>query len=100
MRDYSSQTEKHSDPRPRYVLLGTDSQGADHVYYTRRERVVVIADGRVEWVQPLDGASVADWVDHIDDVRDWADCRYGVDRQYAELGERVRAARRREEVAD
>jgi len=64
--------------RPRYIALGTDREGAHHVYHTERERVIVIADGDRTHVLALDGRSVDDCMDHVAECRGWACEDYGL----------------------
>ena len=61
-----------TDPRPAYIDIGTDTEGAHHVYHTRRERVIVIQDSERERVQDLGRRDVHDWMDHVTDVRGWS----------------------------
>lgn len=70
--------ESSTDPRSRYVPLGTDAQGAHHTYHTRTETVLVVEGSRVVYRQSVDNeAGVDGWVEHITDVRGWSDRRYG-----------------------
>lgn len=61
-----------TDPRPTYIAIGTDTTGADHIYHTRRERILVINDEEREHVQALGRQDVHDWMDHVETVRGWS----------------------------
>lgn len=60
-----------SDPRPAYIWIGEDTQGASHVYDTRRERVIVIADGERTHVELLGGRPVDHWISYVRGKRGW-----------------------------
>lgn len=60
-----------TDPRPHYIPVGTDGEGAHHCYNTRREEIVVVRDGRREHAQALDGRPVEDWIEYVADRRGW-----------------------------
>lgn len=71
-----------TDPRPRNIFLGVDSEGLHHVYQTRLKRVIIVDpqreyEGR-QAVQPLGGKTVDDWMSFIEGKRGWDDRRYGV----------------------
>lgn len=63
--------EESTDPRPDYILVGRDRSGADHLYRTTDETIIVIADAQRTHVQPLWGRSVDDWLQYVDDRRGW-----------------------------
>lgn len=64
---------KRTDPRPNYSLLGVDSEGAHHIHDTKTQAVHVIRDGEREVVQDLDGHSVSEWMDYVEDERGWSE---------------------------
>lgn len=61
------------NPRPRYILAGTDVDGADHVYRTVDETVFVIADAEIVWRQDVSVHGVNDWLAHITERRGWSE---------------------------
>lgn len=66
--------------RPATIVLGTDAEGATHLYRTQTETVhVVDADGRREHVASVAGRPVEDWMAHVRDARGWASEHYGLD---------------------
>ena len=86
-RSMSTQTptqNEGTDPRPRYVLIGTDSRGAHHCYRTADETILVIEGNRVIERLDIDGRSVDGYVRF---VRDEVDGRNWVDRNYLLPGE-------------
>ncbi|WP_222913543.1 hypothetical protein [Natrinema sp. SYSU A 869] len=59
-------------PREDYIPIGTDTEGAHHVYRTTDESVHVIGDGERTVRYDLEGLhkSIDDWIDYIDARRD------------------------------
>lgn len=88
---------ERTDPRPDYIVLGTEAKtGAQHLYDTTTETVHIIhPDGSRERKQLLCGpaTTVDDYVEAVADSRGWDDRRYGRDlfaeflAPYAEAGE-------------
>lgn len=76
-----------------YAALGVDSKGRTHYLSADRTRVAVI-DGEpetdlveeAELVQHLGPGDVPRWIDHVQDVRGWAE--FDVDMVVALAGER------------
>jgi hypothetical protein len=62
--------------RPTYILLGTDTHGADHVWNTVARRVTVINDGVRERVQSLSTDDPSAWMAYVRAERGWARRRY------------------------
>jgi hypothetical protein len=95
MNATTSTTEKASahNPRPRYIALGTDAEGAYHVYRTSDESIHVITDGtrtrRFDIDDEPDLAHVDHYVAHVDAARGWRDCQYGRDAFLDRLAEAV-----------
>lgn len=60
-----------SDPRPAYIHVGTDTEGASHVYRTTDETVHVIENGRRTERYDLDALdkSVNDWLVYVETRR-------------------------------
>lgn len=78
-------TEKASDTnrngaRPAYIPLGTDDEGAHHVYRTTDETIHVVQGGDRTHVEDLNAAGhdVDDWMDFVTARRGWTDRQYGV----------------------
>lgn len=69
--------------RPRYIYLGHCSEGADHLYRTIDETILLVRDGRI--VARFDlgelGKTVDDYVTHVRDntAREWTERRYLAD---------------------
>lgn len=59
--------------RPRYLVIGTDSEGCDHVYRTIDETVFVVDETTLVWRQDIAPGEVNDWIDYIDETRGWTD---------------------------
>jgi hypothetical protein len=72
-------TEKASPIRRNYVPLGTDHDGASHVYRTLDETIFVIQDGEITHRINVADRLVDDYIDHVETHRGWADKRYGFD---------------------
>jgi hypothetical protein len=70
-------TDKNdSTHRPRYIILGTDANGADHVLRTIDDTVFVIADGgRREARDSLAGRSWPAYRHYVADRRGWSEWR-------------------------
>lgn len=67
-----------STARPDYYLIGTDTQGADHLHRTTDDQILVINDGEIThrfqvhpWHPEL--PSVSDYIEFVRDEtdRDW-----------------------------
>lgn len=88
-------TTGRTDPRPNYILLGTDTEGANHCYDTTTETVhIVHADGsRARKILYDTSKTVDDYVEVVADARGWATRRYGRDL----LGELIAAHREAEQ---
>ena len=101
MQSTNATKKSSSDPRPTYIHLGTDGLGLDHVYHTPTESVfeIAAATGQRTARRALGNDPVGVYVDAIEAERGWAHCRYGLERQYARLGEAVREEQRDAEVA-
>lgn len=68
-----------NDPQriARQPLFGIDDDGDEHRFDQYRDTVFVLApDGSLEHVEQLQPGQLPDWVDYVDRVRGWADCRY------------------------
>lgn len=77
-----------SSVRPRYTLLGTDSDGGTHLYRTIDETIFAFdADGRVTHRFDVHDHRVDTYMSHVEAVRGWADKRYGLDAVFAPLAE-------------
>ena len=64
--------------RPRYIPLGTDTEGGTHLYRTSDETVFAFTSGgRVEYRFDVTGIAVDDYVAHVTACRGWEHCRYG-----------------------
>ena len=64
---------KRTDPRPAYIELGDDSDGASHVYRTTDESIHVVQNGQRVQYFVLNGRSVDDYVKFVrDEVEDRA----------------------------
>ena len=78
MTHYDSAADRSTDPRPDYVILGTDGAGAHHVYRTRDETVHVVRDDTREHVEQLGDRPVEEWMAFVGDRRDWAETLFGL----------------------
>jgi hypothetical protein len=85
--------EKVSPVRPRYILLGVDSDGGTHVYRTVDETIFAIAPtGRREYrfnVADAGRGIIEDYLAHVADARGWQRVDYGVDAYLGALAEAV-----------
>lgn len=79
MSKNTTDAQESTDPRPRYVPLGTDGAGAHHVYATRTETVHVVADGGRVYRQDVTACGPGAWMTHVADRRGWATVRYAGD---------------------
>lgn len=85
-----SSKKARTDPRPRYIDLGADSQGGIHVYRTVDETVFALApDGDLEYRFDVEGIPVGDYVAHVTDTRGWDCRRFGRDVFLDRLAEAV-----------
>jgi uncharacterized protein YktB (UPF0637 family) len=73
-----AEQESNVPVRPRYINLGTDSEGAVHTYRTADETVIVVADGGRKHVADVADRPVDDWMAFVRQERGWADEQYGV----------------------
>jgi hypothetical protein len=79
MSTFETPTQNRTGPRPRYVPIGTDTQGDHHCYRTVDETILVVSDERVTERFELANKSVDTYVRFVrDDVggREWAERRY------------------------
>lgn len=60
-----------TDPRPNYIEIGEDNEGAHHCYATRDETIHVIQDGERTHVEVLNGRPVDDWIQYVKARRGW-----------------------------
>jgi len=82
MKESDPNARKRTDPRPAYIELGDDTDGASHVYRTTDETIHVFQDGQRVQKFVLNGRSVDDYVKFVrDDVkgREWENRRYVAD---------------------
>jgi hypothetical protein len=78
MNPINQTTEKASPIRPKYIHLGTDQEGAHHVYRSVDESIFEIRDGEIENRYSIDGRSVVDdYVGWVQGTRGWDDRQYG-----------------------
>lgn len=82
MKKSNHNARKRIDPRPDYIELGDDSDGASHVYRTTDETIHVVQDGKRIQKFVLDTCTVDDYVkfvrDEVDE-REWENRRYVAD---------------------
>lgn len=76
MSDSASDGQKGiGDDYPRYArrapALGVDAEGATHRYAERDGTIYVTANDEVVHDQPLDDATVGDWIAHVESDRGW-----------------------------
>jgi len=67
----------HTDPRPDYIPLGADGDGAHHVWDRTTDTIHIVHDDGSRGRRLLGGKSVDDWMDAVADARGWATRRYG-----------------------
>ncbi|MDB2249242.1 hypothetical protein [Halorubrum ezzemoulense] len=82
MKESDTNVRKRTDPRPVYIELGDDTDGAFHVYRTTDETIHVVQGGERVQKFVLNGRSVDDYVKFVrDDVegREWENRRYVAD---------------------
>lgn len=73
---------KRTDPRPAYIKLGDDTDGASHVYRTTDETIHVVQNGQRIQKFVLNGRSVDGYVKFVRDEvdgREWENRRYIAD---------------------
>lgn len=65
--------------RPKYIDLGTDTEGAVHSYRTTDDTVFVVRDGDVAHREQLSppATTVDDWMAHSERLAGWQERRYG-----------------------
>lgn len=79
MKKSNRNPRKRTDPRPGYVGLGDDTDGAFHIYRTTDETIHVVQDGERVQKFDLNGRSVDGYVKFVRDEldeREWANRRY------------------------
>jgi hypothetical protein len=76
MRTNATQSRKVVGGRPAYILVGTDADGAQHVYRTTDETVHVIDDCGREEVQSVAAHGIEAWLAFVGDRRGWDHCRF------------------------
>jgi hypothetical protein len=61
----------HTDPRPNYILVGIDTEGAHHVYRTTDESVHVINNTDRTYRYDLEAfeQSIDDWIEYVETRR-------------------------------
>jgi hypothetical protein len=82
MKESNPNARKRTDPRPNYIPLGGDTDGASHVYRTTDETIHVVQDGERVQQFSLGTRTVDDYVKFVrDDVegREWENRRYIAD---------------------
>lgn len=63
-----------------WYTLGTDETGSDHVIdFVSRTVYVLTPEGDIKHTEHLDaqGASVDDWMEHVEKLSEWQERRYG-----------------------
>jgi hypothetical protein len=82
MNESDANARKRTDPRPAYIELGDDTDGASHVYRTTDETIHVVQNGQRIQKFVLNGRSVDDYVKFVRDEvdgREWENRRYIAD---------------------
>ncbi|ELY85786.1 hypothetical protein [Natrinema altunense] len=82
MKESDPNARKRTDPRPAYIELGDDTDGAFHVYRTTDETIHVVQDRQRVQKVVLNGRSVDEYVRFVrDEVEgcDWEARRYVAD---------------------
>lgn len=82
MKESDANARKRTDPRPAYIELGDDTDGASHVYRTTDETIHVVQDSERVQRFSLGARTVDDYVKFVrDDVegREWENRRYIAD---------------------
>ncbi|RZH67738.1 hypothetical protein [Natrinema altunense] len=82
MKESDPNARKRTDPRPAYIELGDDTDGAFYVYRTTDETIHVVQDSQRVQKFVLNGRSVDEYVKFVrDEVEgcDWEDRRYVAD---------------------
>lgn len=74
--DPTPQETSGTDPRPNYIILGTDARDAQHVYDTTYETVHIVHEDGSRGRRLLDGGDVDDYVQAVADAHGWARRRY------------------------
>jgi len=70
--------EERTDPRPDYFELGVDERGARHLCDTTTETVHIVHPDGSRGRRHLDGGSLDDYMDAVDDDLGWHRREYGV----------------------
>jgi hypothetical protein len=82
MKESDANARKRTDPRPAYIKLGDDTDGASHVYRTTDETIHVVQNGQRIQKFVLNGRSVDGYVKFVRDEvdgREWENRRYIAD---------------------
>jgi hypothetical protein len=82
MKESNADPRKRTDPRPNYIPLGEDTDGASHVYRTTDETIHVVQDGERVQRFSLGTRTVDDYVKFVRDEvegREWENRRYIAD---------------------
>lgn len=82
MKESDANARKRTDPRPTYIQLGQDTDGASHVYRTTDETIHVVQDCERVKKFVLDSRTVDDYVKFVRDEvdgREWENRRYIAD---------------------
>lgn len=74
--DTPGQKTSGTDPRPNYIVLGTDSRDAQHVYDTRTETVHIVHPDGSRGRRLLDAGTIDDYVQAVEDAIGWSTRRY------------------------
>jgi hypothetical protein len=74
-----STQERTAHVRPKYHLLGVDTDGAHHIHDTTTETVHIVHPDGSRGRRLLDGGTVDDYVAAVENAQGWDDQRYGVD---------------------
>lgn len=82
MSTSNSERQNRTDPRPNYIFLGTDDEGADHVWRVHADVVIVVDDTERIHVEQLAPKHVDDWIAYVGMRRGWETRRY-----YESLGQ-------------
>jgi hypothetical protein len=67
----------NTDPRPDYIPLGVDGDGAHHVWDRRTDTIHIVHDDGSRGRRLLGDHSVDDWMAAVDDAQGWTSRRYG-----------------------
>lgn len=79
MKESNSDAGKRTDPRPAYMDLGDDTDGAYHIYRTTNKILHVVQECQYVQKFVLNGRSVDDYLNFVRNKiagREWANYRY------------------------